>query len=37
MRVSIDGELGPETPFEVSVIADAVTIAAPRPEQEVAA
>jgi YegS/Rv2252/BmrU family lipid kinase len=30
MRVSIDGELGPETPFEVSVIADAVLVAAPR-------
>jgi YegS/Rv2252/BmrU family lipid kinase len=30
MRVSIDGELGPETPFEVSVLADAVTVAAPR-------
>lgn len=30
MRVSIDGELGPETPFEVSVLPDAVTVAAPR-------
>lgn len=30
MRVSIDGELGPETPFEVRVVPDAVTIAAPR-------
>ena len=32
MRVSIDGELGPETPFEVSVIPDAVLVAAPRHE-----
>ena len=29
MRVSIDGELGPETPFEVSIAPDAVTVAAP--------
>jgi YegS/Rv2252/BmrU family lipid kinase len=29
MRVSIDGELGPETPFEVSVAPAAVRIAAP--------
>ena len=29
MRVSIDGELGPETPFEVSVAPDAVVVAAP--------
>ena len=33
MRVSIDGELGPETPFEVTVIADAVVVAAPREGQ----
>ena len=30
MRVSIDGELGPETPFTASVAQAAVTIAAPR-------
>ena len=30
MRVSIDGELGPETPFEVSALPDAVWVAAPR-------
>ena len=30
MRVSIDGELGPETPFTASVAEAAVTIAAPR-------
>ena len=30
MRVSIDGELGPETPFMASVAEAAVTIAAPR-------
>ena len=30
MRVSIDGELGPETPFIASVAEAAVTIAAPR-------
>ena len=30
MRVSIDGELGPETPFTASVAESAVTIAAPR-------
>ncbi len=30
MQVSIDGELGPETPFTVEAIPDAVTIAAPR-------
>ncbi|HVM23335.1 MAG TPA: YegS/Rv2252/BmrU family lipid kinase [Sphingomicrobium sp.] len=30
MRVSIDGELGPETPFEVEVIPDAIRVAAPR-------
>jgi YegS/Rv2252/BmrU family lipid kinase len=35
MRVSIDGELGPETPLEVSVIPEAVTVAAPRAHQEV--
>ena len=29
MRVSIDGELGPETPFTVSIAPAAVTIAAP--------
>ena len=33
MRVSIDGELGPETPFEVSVLPDAVMVAAPSEEQ----
>jgi YegS/Rv2252/BmrU family lipid kinase len=32
MRVSIDGELGPETPFEAKVLADAVTVAAPREQ-----
>jgi YegS/Rv2252/BmrU family lipid kinase len=30
MRVSVDGELGPETPFEVSALPNAVTVAAPR-------
>ena len=30
MRVSIDGELGPETPFEVSVAPGAIVVAAPR-------
>jgi YegS/Rv2252/BmrU family lipid kinase len=30
MRVSIDGELGPETPFTVSIAPAAVTVAAPR-------
>ena len=30
MRVSIDGELGPETPFTAAVAVAAVTIAAPR-------
>ena len=30
MRVSIDGEVGAETPLEISALADAVTIAAPR-------
>jgi YegS/Rv2252/BmrU family lipid kinase len=30
MQVSIDGELGASTPFEVSAIPDAVTVAAPR-------
>jgi YegS/Rv2252/BmrU family lipid kinase len=30
MRVSIDGELGPETPFEAWAVPDAVTVAAPR-------
>jgi len=30
MRVSIDGEIGPETPFEVKVIPDAIQVAAPR-------
>lgn len=30
MAVSIDGELGPETPLEISVIPDAVVLAAPR-------
>lgn len=29
MQVSIDGELGPATPFEVSIAPDAVTVAAP--------
>ena len=33
MRVSIDGELGPETPFEVSVLPDAVKVAAPKDEK----
>ena len=30
MRVSIDGEVGPETPLDISVAANAVTIAMPR-------
>ena len=30
MRVSIDGELGPETPFTASIAAAAVTVAAPK-------
>ncbi len=30
MQVSVDGELGPETPFTVEAIANAVTIAAPK-------
>lgn len=30
MRVSIDGEVGAETPLEISALADAVTIAVPR-------
>lgn len=30
MRVSIDGEVGPETPFEVSIAPDAIRVAAPR-------
>src|SRR5215213_5283244 len=30
MQVSIDGELGAKTPFEVSAVPDAVTVAAPR-------
>ena len=30
MRVSIDGEVGPETPFEACVVPDAITVAAPR-------
>jgi len=29
MRVSIDGEIGPETPFEARVIPDAIRVAAP--------
>jgi YegS/Rv2252/BmrU family lipid kinase len=29
MRVSIDGEIGPETPFEASVLPDAICVAAP--------
>ena len=29
MRVSIDGEIGPETPFEAGVIPDAIRVAAP--------
>jgi len=33
MRVSIDGELGPETPFTASIAPSAVTIAAPRTGQ----
>jgi YegS/Rv2252/BmrU family lipid kinase len=37
MRVSIDGELGPETPFDVSVLPDAVMIAAPREDQKAGA
>jgi diacylglycerol kinase family enzyme len=34
MRVSIDGELGPETPFEVSVLPDAVMVASPRKSRK---
>ena len=34
MRVSIDGEVGPETPFEVSVVPDAVIVATPREHQK---
>jgi YegS/Rv2252/BmrU family lipid kinase len=30
MRVSIDGELGPETPFEVAIAPKAIRVAAPR-------
>jgi YegS/Rv2252/BmrU family lipid kinase len=30
LRVSLDGELGPETPLDVSVVPDAVTVAVPR-------
>lgn len=30
MRVSVDGEIGAETPLEISALANAVTIAAPR-------
>ena len=30
MRVSIDGELGPETPFEAWAVPDAIHVAAPR-------
>ena len=30
LRVSIDGEIGAETPLEISALANAVTIAAPR-------
>ncbi|MDQ3077207.1 MAG: YegS/Rv2252/BmrU family lipid kinase [Pseudomonadota bacterium] len=33
MRVSIDGELGPETPFTASIAPAAVTMAAPRKGQ----
>ena len=29
MKVSIDGEIGAETPLDISAIPDAVTIAAP--------
>ena len=36
MRVSIDGELGPETPFEVTVLPDAVRIVAPKGPQAAA-
>lgn len=31
MRVSIDGELGPETPFEAWAVPDAILVAAPKP------
>ena len=34
MQVSIDGELGPETPFTVEAIPDAVTIAAPKDNHD---
>lgn len=30
MRVSIDGEIGPQTPFDVSVLPNAIKVAAPR-------
>ena len=33
MRVSIDGELGPETPFEAWAVPEAITVAAPRPSR----
>jgi diacylglycerol kinase family enzyme len=29
LRVSIDGELGPETPFEACVVPEAIRVAAP--------
>jgi YegS/Rv2252/BmrU family lipid kinase len=32
MRVSIDGELGPETPFEAWAVPEAIFVAAPRQE-----
>jgi YegS/Rv2252/BmrU family lipid kinase len=32
MRVSIDGELGPETPLEIEVAPDAIRVAAPAPD-----
>ncbi|HKX92185.1 MAG TPA: diacylglycerol kinase family protein [Sphingomicrobium sp.] len=34
MRVSIDGELGPETPFEAWAVPQAVYVAAPRENQQ---
>jgi YegS/Rv2252/BmrU family lipid kinase len=33
MRVSIDGELGPETPFEARVVPEAIWVAAPKPSR----
>jgi len=37
MRVSIDGELGPETPFEAKAVPEAIFVAAPREKPSRAA